>query len=225
MDHEDNLARELNAITDLRGKTVVELAAGTGRLTGLLAKEAALVHACDISENALAFAEAKFLEEDRDNTVFHVADSRNLPIEDSVADLTVEGWSLLHVALGEDGQRLEEWKQQVDSVLDEAIRVTKPGGDVVLLETLGTGKHRPAPPNVFLAELYDHIERNRNFARRPWIKTDYKFSDLDEAVRLTGMFWGKRLSDFVTKNRMLILPECTGLWHWQKPTAKHESNP
>ncbi|HEX2989536.1 MAG TPA: hypothetical protein VHO49_02600, partial [Anaerolineales bacterium] len=45
-----------------------------------------------------------------------------------------------------------------------------------------------------------------------WIRTDYRFESLDEAIELAGFFFGEELAEQVRANGSVILPECTGVW-------------
>jgi hypothetical protein len=45
-----------------------------------------------------------------------------------------------------------------------------------------------------------------------WIRTDYQFKSVQEAAELTGFFFGEELADRVAREKLVILPECTGIW-------------
>src|SRR3970040_1224149 len=57
-DHEGNLIRALQEIVSVRGKTVVDLGAGTGRFTRALAGSARRIIAIDISRHMLKVVSA-----------------------------------------------------------------------------------------------------------------------------------------------------------------------
>lgn len=46
-----------------------------------------------------------------------------------------------------------------------------------------------------------------------WIRTDYNFESMREAMDLSNFFFGDELACKVEQNQWKILPECTGvLW-------------
>jgi hypothetical protein len=47
---------------------------------------------------------------------------------------------------------------------------------------------------------------------RTWIRTDYTFEDIEEAVELTGFFFGEELAHQVDQEHRVKLPECAGVW-------------
>jgi hypothetical protein len=47
---------------------------------------------------------------------------------------------------------------------------------------------------------------------RGWIRTDYRFESLDEAVELSSFFFGQEMGAKVRENGWRVLPECTGIW-------------
>ena len=204
-DYQGNLARALTGIRPWAGLDVVELGAGTGRLTRLLAPAAASVVALDAAPAMLAVAQAnlRYLRRLR----FVGADNAALPLRDTVADLAVAGWSLGHsVAWFPD-----TWRDVIGAALAEMRRALRPGGTVVILETLGTGNETPAPPTDGLATYYRWLEDQHGF-RSTWLRTDYRFTSLDEAEALTRFFFGDDLADRVRREGLTTLPECTGVW-------------
>jgi hypothetical protein len=44
------------------------------------------------------------------------------------------------------------------------------------------------------------------------IRTDYKFKSVEEAEELTRFFFGDELADRVEKQKLVVVPECTGIW-------------
>ena len=210
-DYEHNIPRALGEIVDLDGLDVVELGAGTGRLTMMLAPHARRIRAFDQSPHMLAVASGKLEASGLTNWETAVADNANLPVGDGEADLSIAGWSLGHAV----GWYPDTWQTEIDRALAEMARVLKPDGVMVLLETLGTGHETPQPPTDALAQLYGWLQWERGFAYH-WIRTDYEFESPKQAAELTRFFFGDELADGLLEEKQTILPECTGIWWKQK---------
>lgn len=198
-DHQGNLMDLLSGFVH-PSMHVVELGAGTGRLTRWLAPRVARLHAFDASEAMLRVA-SRHLREHRHVHLVR-ADHRDLPLADGAADLVIEGWALGHL--------LDDGPTAVSDALAEARRVARPGAPIVLIETLGTGCEAPTPPTERLAHLYDRLE-TQGFEKR-WCRTDYRFESVAEGVELLGFFFGADMARRFEEGRDLTFPECTGVW-------------
>jgi len=203
-DYEGRLLPALDRIRPLAGLDVIELGAGTGRLTRLLAPVVKSIAAFDREPSMLRVA-AKTLT--TRNGQVAAGDNRRLPITDHCADLTLAGWSLGHA----QHWYPDTWRSEVDGVVDEMRRVLRPGGTLIIIETLGTGSETPAAPHAGLAAYYAYLESKHGFART-WIRTDYRFESLAEEERLIRFFFGDEMADRLVREYPLILPECTGIW-------------
>lgn len=204
-DYQGNILKSLREITPLENRTVLDLGAGTGRLTGLLAPHVSHIHAFDISKEMLRICRDKFLASGLSNWQVDIADHRQLPVENKSADLVVSGWSLSYLSVWnpETGQaELEKW-------LDEMKRVLRPNRHIVLFESLGTGNESPLRLE-HLKDFYPWLDEV-GFQNK-WIRTDYKFASLAEAEYLSRFFFGDELGDKVKENNWVILPECSGVW-------------
>ena len=91
------------------------------------------------------------------------------------------------------------------------LRLLRPGGTAIMLETLGTGNETPAPPNEGLAQFYAMLEDEYGFARTA-LRTDYQFESPAEGQALLRFFFGDELADRIVAEQLTILPECTGIW-------------
>jgi len=206
-DYQKNLLRALGQVRPFDGLDVVELGAGTGRLTCMMAPFARTILVSDMSRHMLEVARAKLEKTGLQNWTVTVADNRALPVANRVADLSVAGWSLGYCTIW----YAESWRQEIGQALAEMKRVLRPGGTVVILETLGTGSETPCPPNDALGTYYAWLESEHGFSST-WIRTDYRFESLSEAQQSTRFFFGDEFADRVGRENWVIVPECTGVW-------------
>jgi ubiquinone/menaquinone biosynthesis C-methylase UbiE len=204
-DYGRNLWPALCWIRPFEGLDVVELGAGTGRLTLMLAAVARRIWAFDLSPHMLEAARVNLSRTGRSNWRLGVADNRRLPVGDRSADVAIAGWSLGHFA----GWYPETWREEIGQALAGMRRALRPGGTLILIETLGTGEERPRPPDEGLAAYYGLLEGEYGFSST-WIRTDYRFQTLEEAVALIRFFFGDPLAGRVADEGLTILPESPG---------------
>ena len=216
-DYQGNLLASIMDVAPLDGKRVVELGAGTGRVTCLLAPRVASITAFDASEAMLKVAEHNLSETGCRNWTLAVADHRSLPAPTAGADIAISGWSICCLAVYSG----DAWEKELQAGLDEMKRVVRPGGMVIIIETLGTGFSEPTPPEV-LEAYYDRLGRSGFHSK--WVRTDYRFRNREEAADLTRFFFGESPVSAITEaGGGFILPECTGVWWSVVDTARNMS--
>jgi ubiquinone/menaquinone biosynthesis C-methylase UbiE len=208
-DYQKNIPAVIKKIRDYSDLDIVECGAGTGRLTRFLAHSAKHVYACDISFHMLNHARNILQSEKMGRYSLQVADMRFCPFADNSADLFIAGWSFCYLAVWGG----EYWKSDLETGLAEAMRMLRKGGIMILFENFGTGFDSPHPP-PHLDGYFDFLKQ-KGF-QSTWIRTDYQFASMDEALDLSGFFFGEELSAKVKNNRWTILPECTGVWWLEK---------
>jgi ubiquinone/menaquinone biosynthesis C-methylase UbiE len=206
-DYEGNILPALERIRSFQGIDVVELGAGTGRISRLLASSVKQIRIFDISPTMLQVAASMFGQAEQKNWAATVADNRALPVKSATADVAIAGWSLGHFT----GWYPDNWREEIGRTLTEMKRVLRPGGNVIILETQGTGLERPQPPTRALATYYSWLERKHGFAAS-WIRTDYRFDSISNAFRLVGFFFGVEMAARIIPPGTTVVPECTGIW-------------
>lgn len=204
-DFQGNIAHTIDEIINVDGLDVLDLGAGTGRLTLLLAPRVRSIHAFDASSEMLRVCHKRLIASGLTNWQVDVADHRRLPIPDQSADLVISGWSVAYLVVWNP----ETWRSELEVWMDEMKRVLRPGGTVILFESLGTGNEFPIELE-HLKNYYPWLDA-AGFQKK-WIRTDYQFESLEEAEELSRFFFGDELGDKVRNNEWNILPECTGVW-------------
>ena len=204
-DYENNLLPAINEIVPLQNKVIVELGAGTGRVSLLLAPLVQCLFVGDRSHHMLSYGGEILSGLGLDNWHPFLESHQALPLVDHRADMVIAGWSFCHIG-SEAG---EAWEAALEKGLSEVARVLKPGGVVIIIETLGTGFQSPHPParlQKYLAYLDSHGFQS------DWIRTDYCFKDVAEAKDLTTFFFGEDPLPMWEVDGGAVVPECTGLW-------------
>jgi ubiquinone/menaquinone biosynthesis C-methylase UbiE len=211
-DFQGNLLRAITNIFPLAGLDVLELGAGTGRVTRLLAPYVRHILALDSSLPMLEVARRKLIDFGIRNCELAVADHRSLPIKHNLFDLAISGWSICYLVSPGAAEPFPNWQRQVGKALHEMERALRPGGTIIIIETLGTGFDTPHPPQHL--EAYFRYLEDWGFSST-WMRTDYRFDLIEEAQELTRFFFGEKLAQQVVEKDWVILPECTGIW-WMK---------
>ncbi len=207
-DHQGNILSALRDITSLDNRVVLDLGAGTGRLACMLLPLVSHIYAFDIAPDMLRVCREKLAQSELSNWEVNIADHRQLPVDDHSADLIVSGWSVSYLAVWNS----ESWRIELEKALTEMKRVLKPGGTIILFESLGTGNESPIKLD-HLKNFYPWLDE-AGFQKK-WIRTDYQFESLEEAEYLSRFFFGDELGNKVKQNNWVVLPECTGVW-WKK---------
>ena len=207
-DYQGNIPRALDEIVQVDGLDVIDLGAGTGRLAVMLAPRVRSMRAFDASDEMLRVCRERLANSGLSNWHVEVADHRSIPVDDHSADVVVSGWSVAYLYVWNP----ETWKVELEKWLVEMKRVLRPGSFIVLFESLGTGNGSP----VMLEHLKDYYPWLDEMGfRNKWIRTDLKFESIEEAIELSGFFFGDEFGEKVRQSNWVILPECTGVW-WLK---------
>jgi ubiquinone/menaquinone biosynthesis C-methylase UbiE len=196
------LARKLDGLAD-SATSIVDIGAGTGRLTIPLCREGKQVHAVDAAAAMLDVARQKLASCPGQWTV-STADARRLPIDNGWADAAIAGWVFGHFTEWHP----ESWPAELGIAVGEMDRVVKPGGIEVVVDTLGTAVEEPGAPNPALSEYHAYLEE---IGFVPTVlRTDYRFGSVDESIELLDWFFG--LGDWARNHNDPNVPEFTGWW-------------
>jgi ubiquinone/menaquinone biosynthesis C-methylase UbiE len=210
-DCDHNLLPALASIASLPGASVLEVGVGTGRITRLLLPTVARVVGIDRAPAMLEVAR-RHLEQLGSSSTWelHCADARDLPVPSAFADLAIAGWVFGHLRYWLP----DDWRDHIGKALAEMGRALKPGGTMVIVETLGTGREDPLPPSPALGEYFAWLETEHGM-QRVALRTDYLFPDVATAAKVAGAFFGEAFGERVKLEQWARIPECTGLW-WKR---------
>jgi ubiquinone/menaquinone biosynthesis C-methylase UbiE len=206
-DAENAVCQTLQRLIPNPAQRWVDVGTGTGRIP-LLNKDLARnmigvdLHMSMLRENAAQRARVG------GQWALAQGDARALPFPTHCAEVVSAAWALGHFVSWFGEARWAELAR----ALTEMHRLTQPGGLIVILETLSTGRLIPAPPTPGLAAYYAWLENHWGFTRAT-LQTDYVFANVDEAVARTEFFFGSDLAEKIRLNQWARLPEWTGLWH------------
>ncbi|KHF38911.1 class I SAM-dependent methyltransferase [Halalkalibacter okhensis] len=207
-----SLMNVINDITSIEQLDVIDMGAGSGRITTILAPYVKSILALDSSTEMLQLIEKQLDCDDNINYKTQVADHRNIPAENESADLVVAGWSICYLG----SSNVENNVHNIEVVMKEIMRVLREKGFVIIFETMGTGFETPNPPE-FLKQYYSLLEEKYGFSHK-WIRLDYSFDNIEQAEELTRFFFGNDLADKVVTGNLVTLPECAGVWWLEKET-------
>ncbi|MCK6627227.1 MAG: class I SAM-dependent methyltransferase [Anaerolineae bacterium] len=205
-DWEGHLLPALQRVTSLTGQRILDLGTGSGRLPLLLGATAAQIVGLDLHA-AMLQEQQRQRERIGGRWGLVQGDMRALPFPGGWAEVVTAGWAIGHLR----GWYPQDWQAQIGQVVQEMHRVVKPGGALIIMETLTTGSLTPAPPTPGLAEYYAWLENEWGFTRQT-IRTDYQFASVEEAAGQTEFFFGPELAATIRRNGWATLPEWTGVW-------------
>lgn len=94
IDPEQNEVHALERVTDWRGKRVIEMGCGDGRLTLRLARLGASVHAIDPDAKLIRAARRKLPKRFAQRIRYQVGTAEHLDLEHESFDLAVFAWAL-----------------------------------------------------------------------------------------------------------------------------------
>jgi ubiquinone/menaquinone biosynthesis C-methylase UbiE len=208
---EDSQGHLLQALKQLghlnREQAVADLGTGTGRIAFLVAPIVRHVYGIEPVGGMRLVAESKKLKLGVKNVDFLPGEHRDIPLPDNSIDLIIEGWAFLKAF----HSTYPEWRSEFEAIVPEMKRILRPRGAVILIETMGSLHIWSEIPDRTVV-LYDYFEKELGL-RKTIIRTDYRFSNLEEAVDLSTFFFGDEIGAEIQQIGEPIVPEATAIWH------------
>jgi ubiquinone/menaquinone biosynthesis C-methylase UbiE len=212
-DYQGNILATLERILPLDGCIAADLGTGTGRLARFLTARVSYIHGFDLSREMLRVGRDCLAAGASTNWSVSLADHRRIPLRGGTIGLVVSGWSVSYLAVWNP----ETWRSELEQWMEEMNRVLRPGGWIVLFESLGTGNETPVRLD-HLRNFYTWLDETG--FKNTWIRTDYRFESVDQTENSVRFFFGDELGDRVRQFNLRVLPECTGVWWKQTVEAR-----
>lgn len=122
-DYTNNIRRTLEGIHPFADTEMVDIGAGTGRLTCMFAPIAKSVVSFDASQAMLDVIKSSVDQEQLKKLRTQVSDLRTIPLSDSSADVVTAGWAISYIA----NSTVENWRENLATTLMEMKRVVREG--------------------------------------------------------------------------------------------------
>jgi ubiquinone/menaquinone biosynthesis C-methylase UbiE len=203
-DKDGNLPRALATTLGDAAKdgVVVEIGAGTGRVTRLLAPLASSVRAYDGSAHMIELARERLAS--LANVRFGVADNASLPEPSAVADAVVAGWTIGHVT----GFFPDAWEPAARAALAEMKRVAKPGA--ARSSVTSASSARPSRPTTRSRRSTTPSASWGSSSAKPWRKKSAAEARRSSPNGRVCGWYGPRLPDLPKKIKKTTggYPDC-----------------
>jgi ubiquinone/menaquinone biosynthesis C-methylase UbiE len=175
----DEFLNTIETKVSLSGKNVLEVGCGKGSRSVQIAKRCTSLNAIDPSSDSISRARE---ENSADNINYAIGKAESLDFPDNEFDAVIFTLSLHHVPI-----------EKMTTAIDEALRVTKKGGNIIFLEPGVEG-------NFFEAEISfdacDGDERKEKAAAYSALKTHTGYTSVVELPDET-VFQFDSVEDFV----------------------------
>ena len=205
-DYEENLATYLKNVTSWKNKIVYEAGIGTGRITKIYIDKIKTCYGFDREQHMLTKCSENLLAY-KNRLQLKIANNEELLIMPESADIFIEGWSFGHTIVENE----KFFKETFESIYNKINKILDGRGMIVIIESLGTNVTEPTFPLPILKDFYALLEDHYTF-KRTTLRTDYKYTNHQEAARIMGFFFGDWMKDNIQKTKKSVIEEYTGVW-------------
>lgn len=170
----EHIVRYLSAASLLKGKTVLDIASGSGYGTKILASQAKQVFGVDISDDSVKYAEQNYPAK---NIKYIVGDGEKIPLKNNSVDVVVSFETIEHI------ENYRQFLSEVKRVLkDDGLLVLSTPNDLEFAE--GNHFHLHEFKRDELKKLTEeYFEHNKSYFQGTWI-----YSALLEERYISGEF-------------------------------------
>jgi ubiquinone/menaquinone biosynthesis C-methylase UbiE len=185
-----------NIIRLERSAKVLDVGCGPGKWTEIFAKRGYVVTAIDISSKMIEFAKMRLQKQKFENVNFHSMNVSKLNFPDNIYDM-VNCVTVLQHVFDE-----EEWNKAVH----EMVRVTKPGGYILLFETAPHFTLKRNTSYLCIRTMKNYVQEFKkagaNFVY--WRAVDLSFPITFLGLRKYASSFSREVYYFLTRKNALI---------------------
>lgn len=200
---------------DLKNKVVLDMGAGSGKLSIPMALKAKQIYAMDISKPMLKILRRKIKSKKMKNIRVLESGYSNIPLPNESVDLIVSLWSF--------PAHSSSWERD----LKEARRVLKKGGEIILIDSNYGGEYQRIKKKVKDPEFTSKLtEFNKNMHkwlaskgfRYSIIKTLSEFGSKRNVEKACGPFFGYEISTYLLARDRTSFHLNISVFYWKKPS-------
>lgn len=184
IDPEGHIPAAVQAVAPIKGRVLLDIGAGVGDRTIQYAQQAAHVYALEPDPKALPILRGRIKSSGAANVTVVPAGAGEIPLEGNCLDVAYATWAYFFGPGSEPGLR-------------EVQRVTRPGGDVAVVQNYGHDEL-----SRFWASFEDECQTwppwfaDQGFACQV-VDTVWRFTSPTEALAVLEFLWGERARAYV----------------------------
>lgn len=197
-DPQDRIYRKLDRDLGVRGKVILDIGAGTGRLTIPMAGKARMVYALDILKPNLDLMMRKARKARLKNIKAIVAPFSRIPLPDNSVDMVTSLTAFPYHS------------ENLDRDLKEIKRVLRPGGWMAFIDVHYSGSEQQHIRKNMNPEYHMlAVKRHRKMARRGFrlstVEVDFRFRTMKAVRDICGRFFGDEYTGYMfAKNKTTL---------------------
>tara|TARA_Y100000310_G_C20692789_1_gene823436 strand:+ start:609 stop:1307 length:699 start_codon:yes stop_codon:yes gene_type:complete len=177
---------------NFKNKKVLDIGAGTGRLTLLFAPIVKEIHALDIEESQVAFLKRKVKNQEIENVIPVVGSAEKLSFKNNSFDIVISSFTIG----GRDQKK----------AIQEILRVLKPGGKCIITDAhsgefieLWENHSDPGIKAIVLKQYHDLLKLHT--FKTKLIKSNWRFPTVSKAVEQLGYVLGGHVGSYLEENK------------------------
>jgi ubiquinone/menaquinone biosynthesis C-methylase UbiE len=208
-DPQERIFRKLDRDLKVSGKTILDIGAGTGRLTIPMAGKAKLVYALDILKPNLDLMMRKARKAGLKNIKPLKAPFNRIPLPDNSVDMVTSLTAFPYHS------------ESLDRDLKEIRRVLKPGGWMAFIDVHCSGSEQQHIRKNIKPEYHMlAVKRHRKMAKRGFrlstIEVDFRFRTMKAVRDICGRFFGDEYIGYMFAKNKTTLKSMMAFYYKRK---------